>query len=257
MTLQGAIVAARRRVLRPEGYQQAPGAFIAIATSALLLQPPATVVVIDLLLFLLVGAAGFLAVFTVAWITRAKGRHLELIELGALVAMIFSNPSLRLAAGVPRIVFFMTLKVSGPRIALLFALPLLGSAAVCAMVALAGLWTDGRRKPPRRKRRPGLVLYRSHIPLRLFALTYALEHPVILTNPAVATTVRNVVLVLLGVRVVWFMAYVFRTEQEIGRLLGAPWRLVDRLPLYRPAGVLHAVLCAFPVLLYAGRVVVG
>lgn len=228
---------------------------LALAAAALFLRAPVTAGLVELALFLLAGGAGFLGVLWVAWIMRAKERHLELIEIGMLAGMIFANPEFRITAGFPRIQFFTNLTVDEPRFALLFALPLLGAAAAAAMVVLAELAAGGRRTPSRRRRLAGLVLYRSALPVRLFVLTYAVELPVILTNPAVATTVRHMVLVLLCLRVVWFVIYVFRTEQEIDRIIGAPWTFADRFPLYRPAAGVHGLLCAFPVLLYLARVI--
>ena len=179
-------------------------------------------------------------------------------EIGLFVGMIFANPELMIVSGEPRVLYFFgTVVISASRSALLFGLPLLGAVAVSAFVLVSEAVARERRRHIGGKRRPGLVLYRSHIPLRLFAVTYAVEVPVILTNPAVATTVRNMVLILLGIRVVWFLLFVFRTEQEIGRVLGAPWKLADRLPVYRPAAGVHALLCALALFLYVARVIVA
>lgn len=233
----------------------AVGLSVAIAVGFLL--TPMTAGMVDLLLFLLIEGAGFLLLFNVAWYVQAEGRRLELIEIGLFVGMIFANPELMIVSGEPRVLYFFgTVVISASRSALLFGLPLLGAVAVSAFVLVSEAVARERRRHIGGKRRPGLVLYRSHIPLRLFAVTYAVEVPVILTNPAVATTVRNMVLILLGIRVVWFLLFVFRTEQEIGRVLGAPWKLADRLPVYRPAAGVHALLCVLPVFLYVARVMV-
>ncbi len=199
------------------------------------------------------GLSGFLLVEAVAWKCRVAEEHLELIEAALLAVMILANPDFA-AAGRPQITLFMHWKIGPSAGPLLLLLPLAGTAV--ALVAILAAGAFGALRAPRRRRSarsPGLVLYRTRIPAGLFAATYAVEIPVILTNAGLYTTVRGVVVTLLAVRVLWFLAFLFRTEQEIGSVIRGPQLFRLRLPLYRSAALYHFALCALPVVLYAIR----
>ncbi|HUX12876.1 MAG TPA: hypothetical protein VMW87_07590 [Spirochaetia bacterium] len=212
---------------------------------------------VEPVIFVLIGGTGFLLVFTVVWLRQAREDRLELIEMGLLAVMILANPDFQLAFGRPRLTLFMHWKLGTDQVGFLYLLPLIGAGAVIAAVFVSAAVTTRKARSQRASRRAGLVLYGNSLSVGLLLATYAVEIPVILTNPAVATTVRSFVLVMLAVRLLWFFSFLFRTEQAVGRIVRAPQTVRDRLSVYRPAAVVHLLLCGLPVLLYAARIMFG
>lgn len=222
---------------------------LAVVAAALGLRGPVGALYAALLVA--TGLSGFLIVEAAAWKWRAAEDHLELVETALLAAMILANPDFSIVHGRPQIVLFMHWKIGPAAGLLLLGLPLAGAAAAVIAILTAEAIRGFRvRRRGRSARQPGLVLYRTRIPVGLFAATYAIEIPVILTNPGLATTVRGVVITMVIVRVLWFLAYLFRTEQELGRVIRGPQLLRLRLPAYRTAALYHLALCGFPIALY-------
>jgi len=209
------------------------------------------------LAFLFTGLAGFLLTLFIAWRRNIREDHLEFIETGLLAALILVNPDFRIDAGVPNLLLFGHFSVAAHLSSLLFIIPLLGAATTWGALFVSALVTNVRIGRGTAQRKPVLTLYGSRIPVGLYLAAYAIEIPVILTNPALFSTVRNIVLVMLGLRVLWYLSFLFRTEQAIARIIRAPSRLSDRLLVYRPTAVVHALLCAAPILVYLVRIVAG
>ncbi len=217
--------------------------------------------VLEPVIVLCFGLAGFLLVLATSWWRKAREDRLELIEVAVLGALILANPEFRIVSGTAELVIFFYWTVTGGQFGVFWLFPILGAAAVAAAVlvssaasSVAGMGSKNRRRTV--PRRPGLVLYRVRIPRGLFVASYAVEIPVILSNPNLAT-VRTIVLLLFGVRILWFLAFVFRNEQAFGRIIRAPARQLDRMSVYLPAAGMHALLCAAPPILFLFRIVLG
>ncbi len=207
---------------------------------------------LELAVLLLIGCFGFFLLMSVLRRLRTPEGYLELMEVAIMGAMIVANPDIMLVDHAPVVVLFDHVRV-GPSAAGVFAaFPASGTVLGLLSAFLSHLF-GASRSPAGKRRRLVFVLYRARIPVALLAATYAVELPLILTNPAVRSTVRNFVLFMLAVRVIWFLAFLFRAEQRIAEVVRAPAEHRAGILLYGPAAAVHSLLCGLPIVLYLGR----
>jgi len=209
------------------------------------------------LVFLFTGLIGLLLILFIAWRRNIREDHLEFIELGLMATLILANPDFRIDAGEPSLLLFGHFSMAAQLSWLLFVIPLFGAAAVAGALLVSSLISEVRAGRRPGHRHPVLALYGSRIPVGLFLAGYTIEIPIILTNPALFTTVRTIVLFLLGLRVLWYLSFVFHTEQAVARIIRAPSRFSDRLLVYRHTASVHALLCVVPIIVYIVRIIVG
>ncbi|HUX21084.1 MAG TPA: hypothetical protein VMW69_07570 [Spirochaetia bacterium] len=210
-------------------------------------------VMLDFLLFLVIGLGGFLAVFLLAWRLKVGESFLELIEIGLLGLMIVANPEMRMDGGRGVMLLFGQRALVQGFVAGPLLIPSAGILLSSVAILTSKLIEARGGKPPKAGRSVGLVLYRSRIPMGLFLVTYAVELPAILGNPELRTTVRNLVLIMLAIRLFWLVSFLFRTEQAIGEVIRAPGRLAGRRLVYAKPVLLHLALCLVPVVIYLVR----
>ncbi|WP_455381267.1 hypothetical protein [Salinispira pacifica] len=176
---------------------------------------------------------------------ESREGQLELIEVTLLVLLLLANPDPTLSGGRPVVVLFMHFRLDGGWVQLFAFLPAAGGLRTAVMLLAGDLASGLGRSGIRGMQRPGLALYLRRVPIGLFAVSYALELSIILTN-ASFVTIRRVVITMLALRLLWFIAYLFRTEQRLGLVLRPPSILPARLSVYRNSILLHLSLCAFP-----------
>jgi hypothetical protein len=213
-------------------------------------------VLLDFLVFTIIGSVGFLAVFLVAWRLKVGESYLELIEIGLLGLMIVANPEMQMESGRGVVTLFGHFVLTQGFFAGPWLIPIAGTLLSTGAILTSRLLNMQGGKRPTAGRSIGLVLYRSRIPMGLFLATYAVELPVVLGNPELHTTVRNIVLIMLAIRLFWLVSFLFRTEQAIGEIIRAPSGLSGRRIVYAKPTLLHLALCLVPVLIYLIRLYV-
>ncbi len=206
---------------------------------------------VDFLLFLVVGGIGFVAVYLCAWRLRVAVEHLELVEVGMLFLMVLANPGLYLDASRPTALVFEQLTLSAQSAGVCYLIPLLGVVLAVLTLLLSKALSSAPRKRASGERSIGLVLYRRRIPLGLFVSTYAVELPILIV--ASLPVARNLMLILLVARVLWFLAFVFQSEQAIDSIVRAPSAAAGRFKLYRAPAQTHLLLCALSPVVFLGR----
>jgi hypothetical protein len=199
------------------------------------------------------GLGCFVAVTAVAWRLGIGEAHLELIELTILTAMVFVNPDFGAHGGVPAVKLLNHWELKASQAALIPALPVLGATVAVVLLFLVAVAAAIPRVKRSEGAPPGLALYTARMPLGIFVAGYVLELGIILTNPDLATTVRNVVVAMFCVRALWFVSFLFGSEQQIGTIFHVPATPRTRLTLYRPAVFFHLLLCLPPPLLFVFR----
>ena len=207
----------------------------------------------DLLLFLAAGGIGFVVLYFFAWRLRVAVEHLELVEVGMLLLMVVTNPELSVKSSIPRVVIFGQLPLSKESPAIAYLIPLVGVLLAAVALLLSKALSSAPRKRVGAERSIGLVLYRSRIPLGLFVSTYAVELPILLV--ASLAVARNLMIILLIARVLWFLAFLFQSEQAIGSIVRAPAAVANRLSLYRTPAQMHLILCALSPIVFIARLV--
>ena len=218
-------------------------------------------IVIPLLLLVATVFVGASLMIALVHSLRLKPEDCEFLEIGLLIAMVLSNPDVRIFDSTAHLLFFLNRLPPWPPRLLLIALPAaLFVATIAALLCVRGVslvlsGIEGRRFAGLPRRRAdtaafSLSLYVRRYHLWFWAVAYVVTIPIVVSSSASPSLRRGVLTALPILAFVGFLRFAAGFENEILEKIRVPLKQQHRATLFAVPFTLHMILSVVPIIIW-------
>lgn len=184
-------------------------------------------------------AGGYSVACIVLWMLKSKREEMVTVIVTLLVFLVIANPDARINNGEVRLFLFSGVKLTAPPFMIIFAGLTVFTASAALVTSLFKATRLIVEKTRNRYSNPVLKFYLVNIPLIPMIVTFSVEAAVVATNPDSGGFVRNMVIVLFFLWIVWYAAFLFKGEMIFSESFLAPQNRKTRMRVYLPSMILH------------------
>jgi hypothetical protein len=218
-------------------------------------------IVIPLLLFIATVSVGASLMIALVHKLRLKPKDCELLEIGLLIAMVLSNPDVRIFDSTAHLLFFLNrLPPWSPRLLLVVLPGAMFVATIAALLCVRGVSSllsgiEGKRLAgsPRNMTNTAafsLSLYVRRYRLWFWAVAYMVTIPIVVSSTASPSLRRWVLTALPILAFVGFLRFAAEFENEIAEKMRVPLKRLHRTTLFAVPFALHMILSVVPIVIW-------